>query len=77
MQTSHLSMLVRYCVTATVASMTEMEALERHYVENPMDGSATELDEIYFLATGTELGIPMTIATLLAMKIRAISGGEK
>jgi hypothetical protein len=40
-----------------------------------MDGSATliinpDLDEIDFLVTATELGISMTIATLLVMKIK-------
>lgn len=40
-----------------------------------MDGSATliinpDLDEIGFLVTATELGISMTIATLLVMKIK-------
>ena len=52
-----------------------MGALNRNNVENPMDGSATliinpELDEVDILVTATELGISMTIATLLAMRIK-------
>lgn len=52
-----------------------MTALNRHYVENPTDGSASliihpELDEIDLLVTVTELGVSMTIATLLVMKIK-------
>lgn len=57
------------------AAHVSLTALNRHYVENPMDGSASliinpELDEIDFQVTATELGISMTIATLLAMKIK-------
>jgi hypothetical protein len=57
------------------AAHVSMTALNRHYVENPVDGSATliinpELDEIDFLVTVTELGISMTIATLLIMRIK-------
>jgi hypothetical protein len=57
------------------AAHVSLTALNRHYVENPMDGSASlvinpELDEIDFLVTATELGISMTIATLLFMKIK-------
>lgn len=54
---------------------TNLGALNRHYVENLMDGSATliinqDLDEIDFLVTETELGISMRIATLFVMKIK-------
>lgn len=57
------------------AAHVSLTALNRHYVENPTDGSATliinpELDDIDFLVTASELGISMTIATLLAMKIK-------
>jgi hypothetical protein len=57
------------------AAHVSLTALNRHYVENPTDGSATliinpELDEIDFHVTVTELGISMTIATLLLMKIK-------
>lgn len=57
------------------AAHVSLTALNRHYVENPMDSSATlmidpELDEIDLLVTATELGISITIATLLVMKIK-------
>ena len=57
------------------AAHVSLTALNRHYVENPMDGSASliidpELDEIDFLVTATELGISMTVATLHIMKIK-------
>jgi hypothetical protein len=57
------------------AAHVSLTALNRHYVENPSDGSATlivnpGLDEVDFHVTVTELGISMTIATLLLMKIR-------
>jgi hypothetical protein len=57
------------------AAHVSLTALNRHYVENPTEGSATliinpELDEVDFHVTVTELGISMTIATLLLMKIK-------
>ncbi|CEJ12496.1 hypothetical protein BN1110_02795 [bacterium YEK0313] len=57
------------------AAHVSLTALNRHYVENPMNHSASliidpALDEIDFLVTVTDLGISMTIATLLAMRIK-------
>ncbi|KAB2803593.1 hypothetical protein F9L06_02915 [Brucella anthropi] len=57
------------------AAHVSLTALNRHYVENPTNGLAMliinpELDEIDFHVTMTELGISMTIATLLMMKIK-------
>ena len=51
-------------------------SLNRHYIENPADQSAMlivhpPLDEIETHMTFAELGISMTIATLILMKIKA------
>lgn len=58
------------------AAHVSLTALNRHYVESPTNGLATliinpELDEVDFHVTVTELGISMTISTLLIMKIKA------
>jgi hypothetical protein len=57
------------------AAHVSLTALNRHYVENSKDGSANlivhpELEGTEFLVTATELGVSMTIATLLVMKIK-------
>lgn len=51
-------------------------ALNRHYIEHAESGLATltlhpALDDDDFQRTMTELGISMTVATLLIMKIKA------
>lgn len=58
------------------AAHVSVTALNRHYIEHPKTGLATltihpELDDDDFQRTMTELGISMTIATLLIMKIKA------
>ncbi|MER8808245.1 DUF5677 domain-containing protein [Mesorhizobium australicum] len=57
------------------AAHVSITALNRHYIEDPQSGLATliihpELDDTDFQVTMTELGISMTIATLLIMKIK-------
>jgi len=58
------------------AAHVSVTALNRHYIEHPETGSATltlhpALDDDGFHHTMTELGISLTIATLLIMKIKA------
>ncbi|RTE89031.1 DUF5677 domain-containing protein [Bradyrhizobium sp. LVM 105] len=58
------------------AAHVSVTALNRHYIEHPNIGLATltihpELDDDDFKVTMTELGISMTIATLLIMKVKA------
>lgn len=57
------------------AAHVSVTALNRHYIENPNTGLATltihpELDDNDFQFTMTELGISMTIATLLVMEVK-------
>nr|WP_222857966.1 DUF5677 domain-containing protein [Rhizobium cauense] len=57
------------------AAHVSVTALNRHYIENPNTGLATltihpELDDNDFQVTMTELGISITIATLLIMKVK-------
>ena len=58
------------------AAHVSVTALNRHYIEHPETGLAMltlhpELDDYDFQRTMTELGISMTVATLLIMKIKA------
>jgi hypothetical protein len=57
------------------AAHVSLTSLNRHYVENATDQSATllvhpALDQLELHMTATELGIAMTIATLLLMKVK-------
>jgi Family of unknown function (DUF5677) len=57
------------------AAHVSLTSLNRHYIENPADKSALLIiepapDEVEMLLTVAELGISMTIATLLLMKIK-------
>lgn len=57
------------------AAHVSLSSLNRHYVERPADQSAVlivhpALDEIEMTMTVTELGISMTIATLILMKLK-------
>lgn len=57
------------------AAHVSMTALDRHYVENPMDQAAMlivhpALDDIDLYVTVAELGISMIIATLVLMKVK-------
>lgn len=57
------------------AAHVSVAALNRHYVENPEDHSATlvahpALDDMDFLVTVIELAMSMIVATLMLMKIR-------
>jgi len=58
------------------AAHVSITSLNRHYVENPADQSAMlivhpPLDDIETHVTFAELGISMTIATLILMKVKA------
>jgi hypothetical protein len=57
------------------AAHVSITSLNRHYVENPADHSAMlmvhpALDEIDLHMTFAELGISMTVATLILMKVK-------
>lgn len=57
------------------AAHASVTALNRHYIAHPKTGLANlvihpELDDTDFQVTMTELGISMTIATLLIMKVK-------
>jgi hypothetical protein len=58
------------------AAHVSITSLNRHYVENPADQSAMlivhpPLDDTEMHVTFAELGISMTIATLILMKVKA------
>lgn len=57
------------------AAHVSVSSLNRHYIENPKDRAAMlvihpALDDVDMHMTATELGISMTIATLILMKIK-------
>ena len=57
------------------AAHVSVTSLNRHYVENPNDRSAMlvvqpALDDVDMYVTVTELGMSMTIATLMLMKVK-------
>lgn len=61
------------------AAHVSITSLNRHYVEDPADQSAMllvhpPLDDVEMRITFVELGISMTIATLILMKVKAKTG---